>query len=480
MDIHALYHDIYTQGRLFGVDRRFALYQPPTGSRPNSIAIEGGAFGDEGKGKIVDELCTILRKTHGALTIYRWNGGANAGHTIIVGDRKIALHQLPSGALTPGATVILGKGMVLHPGDLVTEIDSVRQLLGGEFPARLLIDEQAVLSLDTHRAFEGAIKVWQGGGAGSTGRGISPAYADVLYRHPVRVRDLVASDWAETLGTHYDFYAAWTRGLGAELATYEVPALQHGPSEVGTRDEFLEKLASKREILVRYTGDVYSLVQATWRDATIPFVFEGAQAVGLDARYGIYPDITASDPTFHGILHSTEGVVDPAQIAIRAATIKATYTSSVGIRRLPTVMEPVLAQRIREDANEYGSTTKRPRDIACIDLPCLRFYARVSGATHLVLTHLDIAYPDTPIRVCLKYADDLPYRPDQRYLDTVQPQYVELPSWDGAAVTAVDTVEGLPTAAHQYIALLTQALATPPLYATNGPARHAILSWVTP
>ena len=121
---------------------------------------------------------------------------------------------------------------------------------------------------------------------------------------------------------------------------------------------------------------------------------EVAQAVGLDPRYGVYPDVTASDPTFYGIIASTEGLVKTGQIAVRLATIKATYTSSVGTRRLPTMMEPELAARIREDAHEYGATTQRPRDIAYLDLPCLRFFADVSGATHLVLTHLDIAYPE--------------------------------------------------------------------------------------
>lgn len=482
--IPGLIDSVYAQGQLAGVDQPLAANPITTvspGVRPNSIAIEGGAFGDEGKGRVVDEVCAMLVKGEGRGVVYRWNGGANAGHTVMVNDRRLALHQLPSGVLFSGATVVLGKGMVIHPGDVLAEIKEVLGMVGA-VPASLMIDEMAVLALDTHRALEGAYRGWATGGRGSTGRGISPAYADVLYRHPVRVRDLAAKDWKDRLGKHYDMYTALIKGLGGDLATSEVARLNHDPLEVGSKFVFLDRLGAQRSVLLPYIANVYDYLVEQWSDPTIPFVFEGAQGVGLDPRFGVYPDVTSSDPTFSGILASTEGVIRPEAIAVRMATIKATYTSSVGRRRLPTEMDEPLAHRIREDAHEYGSTTRRPRDLAYIDIPCLRFFASVSGATHLVLTHLDIAYPEVPVQVCTHYLNEAGqrtnYRPDQVVLDTVTPQYAELPGWDGAAVQGATTLDALPHEARQYIAYLSQALGVTPLFGTTGPQRDAIISWL--
>jgi adenylosuccinate synthase len=144
-------------------------------------------------------------------------------------------------------------------------------------------------------------------------------------------------------------------------------------------------------------------------------------------------------------------------------------------------MDEALATRIREDAHEYGATTRRPRDIAHIDLPCLRFFVDVSQMQYLVLTHLDIAYADVPIRVCTHYTDahgeTAPYRPDQVYLNSMTPHYVELPSWEGAAVQGARHLHDLPAAALCYIAFLTQALGVTPLMATTGPERDAVIAW---
>lgn len=498
-DLTQLFNDVYEKGNLYGVDR--ALQPDPlrntNGVRPYSVAIQGGAFGDEGKGKIVDEICHRWGRLSGNVVVYRWNGGANAGHTVVVGGKKIVLHQLPSGVLTENATVVLGKGMALHPGDLVTEIREAEALAGGKLPAALKIDAQAVLAVDTHRAYEQALREWHHGGAGATGRGIAPAYADVIYRHALRMEDLIAIDWADRCNAHYDFYHTLIAGLEAvkpadervPLAEYQVAVLRNGKTEkimVGTRAEFLEKLAGHRSVLFSYIQDVHGFIRETWLESKRPYVFEGAQGVGLDPRFGVYPDVTGSDTTFSGIQSSTEGIVQPEMIAVRASAIKATYTSSVGVRRLPTQMEEAAAKRIRDDAQEYGATTGRPRDIAAIDIPCLRFFCKVTRATHLVLTHLDIAYADTPIPVCTHYTPkdagrtaQLSYRPDQSFLDSVQPHYINLPAWDGKAVSTAREISQLPYAALQYIAFLTTALGAQPLMGTTGPDRDALVNWVT-
>ncbi|MDW8297757.1 MAG: adenylosuccinate synthetase [Anaerolineae bacterium] len=482
----ALYHAVYEQGQLFGVDQPLTadpLRAVPNSVRPNSIAIGGGAFGDEGKGRVVDELCGILAQRTEQLVVYRWNGGANAGHTVIVDNQRLALHQIPSGALHKAAVGVLGKGMVIHPEDLLEESLQVAQVRGcAPHELAMYVDSNAVLALDTHRAFESALKTWESGGSGATGRGIAPAYADVLLRHPVRVRDLLADDWRVRLGKHYALYAALINGLGAQIETISVPSLR-GMRPVGTQDDFLSRLEQPRAFLQAITVDGYQYLARRWtQPERYAFIFEGAQAVGLDPRFGVYPDVTASDPTFGGILSSTEGLIAPEQVAVRASTLKATYSSSVGTRRLPTHMPEPLATRIREDAHEYGATTRRPRDILYFDLPCLSYFARVSRATHLVLTHLDIAYPDVPIRVCTHYTDasgtPMPYRPDQHYLNGLTAHFRDLPSWNGAAMRGAKRLADLPHSALQYIAFITQALGATPLMATTGAQRDALISWL--
>ncbi len=210
----------------------------------------------------------------------------------------------------------------------------------------------------------------------------------------------------------------------------------------------------------------------------IPFIFEKAQAVGLDARWGVYPDITASDCTFAGILSSTEGIINPNDINVRAAVIKATYMSTVGTRVLPTMMEEKLATRIREDAHEYGATTKRPRGIAYLDIPMLRFFARVGDVNSYVITHMDIVYQSVSIKVCVGYTkDDLPveYRPDQLYLDTVTPVYKEFKPWDASKIRKASTVEALPKEAKIFLDFIAEEVGQKIIMITTGPKRNEYL-----
>lgn len=480
-DFSKIHKAVYKQGKLFAADQK--LSNNPfvmRGRRRDCVAVVGGALGDEGKGRVTDELTALFLKQHQSVVHYRDNGGANAGHTIMVGKKKIALHQLGSGILQRGCTVILGKEMVLHPQDLVLEIEEVRRVLDGqEIPATLMIDEMALLCLDTHRAFEAVLKMKAEGSKAATGRGISPAYADVLYRNPLRMRDLLASDWQEHLAKHYQHYQMLCKGFDFDLAAVQVPRLDGSLATVGDLVQMTDNLSASREILRPFVQDVTDFVAKTWQSTT-PMVFEKAQALGIDVRFGVYPDVTASNCGFDGIYSSTEGVVDDQLLAVRAATIKATYTSSVGTRQLPTMMTGDLAKRIREDAHEYGATTKRPRDIAYIDLPMLSYLFRVGRVEYLALTHLDIAYPEIPIKVCVGYQMNgkaVAYRPDQEYLNRVTAVYVELPSFDGALIAEARAISDLPTAAVQYIAFLTQALRVKPLLVSVGPSREQTIKY---
>lgn len=444
-------------------------------ARPNSISVAGGAFGDEGKGRVVDEICNRLVKCFSEVIVYRWNGGSNAGHTVELQDKKIVLHQIPSGAFVENTTCVLGRGMVIHPGDFAEEMS----VISGSVKVQpdILVDEMTPLALDTHRAFESVLKKHKKGGAGSTGRGISPAYADVIYRHPLRARDLLDADWEEKFAKHYSFYKALIDGLGEDLSKTRIATFSGEKVEVGSKKEFIKNLSIQKEVIADHITSVYDFIRDNW-DSKIPFVFEGAQGIGLDPRFGVYPDVTASDPTPAGILSSTEGIVDPNTIEIKANVFKATYTSSVGTRVLPTKMKEELAQRIRNDASEFGATTGRPRDIYHIDIPMLKYFSRVSGATHMVLTHMDISYPEVPIKVCTKYYGDgfeTDCRPDQEYLDGISPDYRNFKSWDGAGIKNLTDFRLLPQSAKKFVNYLTEALGLIPLMLTTGPKRDAVI-----
>lgn len=442
-------------------------------TRPNSYAFCGGAFGDEGKGRIVDTYVEKAMRSGKKVVVYRDNGGSNAGHTVAFGDTKVALHQLLSGVFIKGSLNILGKDMVIHPGDLVAEIDDVKAAAGGEIPADMIIDYEIAACLDTHRAFESALKSWQSGGSGSTGRGISPAYADLVYRHPIKMRDLVAWDVAK-IEKHYDMYEGLISGLGHKMATMDVARLDGNPEKVGSKKVFLSRLKKQVAVFSKWVRDPSQELAKAWKDTKTTFVFEKAQAVGLDMRWGFYPDITVSDCTIDGIFSSTRGIVDPDMIGVRAGVIKATYMSSVGTRRLPSAMEEKLAHRIREDANEYGATTKRPRDVGYLDLVALKFYAKVGRFTHIALTHVDIAYEDTPIKVCVGYKKNgkkVEYQPDQEYLETVEPVFKEFKPWDGAKLASATKASDLPKEAREFIDFINKEYGIPILFASLGPKR---------
>ncbi len=445
-----------------------------TKTRSKTYAFCGGAFGDEGKGRIVDMIVHQLSKK-GEVIVYRDNGGANAGHTVEFenGDR-VAFHLLPSGAFVRGAVLVLGKEMVNHPGVLRAEIKHIKSVTATDDRAEIKIDQLAVLSLDTHRAYESVYKQWQSGSGGSTGRGISPAYADVLLRHPLRMRDIIKFDQSK-VAKHYDMYAALIQGLGQNLAQVQVPTLVGGQFGVGTRDEFISRLKSQARQLKPLVYDLHDWLSQKWQDKKYGFVFEKAQAVGLDYRWGVYPDITASDTTFDGIFSSTQGVIDPDQIQVKAGVIKATYMSSVGVRQLPTLIKGELADRIREDAFEYGATTKRPRDIAYLDLPALRYFARVGRLNCLVLTHMDICYSHYPIKICTDYLikdQKVGYRPDQKFLDTVTPKYIELPAWDVTKLAKAKNFNQLPVEAQKFLKFISQQIGLPISIITTGPKRN--------
>ncbi len=243
---------------------------------------------------------------------------------------------------------------------------------------------------------------------------------------------------------------------------------------------FLFRLEKLRKELKPFVKPCYQFVSREWSEKNTPFVFEKAQAIGLDMHWAVYPDCTVSNCTFEGIRSSTEGIVDPNQIAVRAAVIKATYTSSVGSRQLPSQMPAGLASRIREDAHEYGATTGRPRDIHYLDIPLLSYLMKVGQVEYLIPTHMDIVYENMPIKVCVGYIKNgqaVGYRPDQEYLFDVKPKFIELPTWDKNKLREAKRPQDLPKQALQFLAFLQQTLDVKILMVTTGPKRDQTIRW---
>ncbi|MDD4382182.1 MAG: adenylosuccinate synthetase [Candidatus Dojkabacteria bacterium] len=446
------------------------------GRRANSVAVIGAIFGDEGKGRITDELTSYFLKKYKKVVVYRDNGGSNAGHTISMNGKKIGLHQIGSGILHKGCTVVLGKGMVIHPIDLINEIEEVKTVFElKELPARLMVDEMATLNLDTHRAFELALKNREQSALGSqaaTGRGMAPSYADILYRVPVRVRDLMNRNWRKIIGEHYDLYNDWISGMGMKCSQIQVKRFGGKDVKIGSKEKFLDNLEKSRNILKDYVYPMYEYIKKEW-NSSIPFIFEKAQAVGLDYRWGVYPDVSVSNCCLDGITYATEGVVNANDISARFGVIKSTYTSSVGKRQIPTFMEEKYATILRDDANEYGTTTGRPRDIAYLDLEMLKYFCRVGGIEELVFTHMDIIYK-RDVKICIGYTKNNNksyYRPDQEHLNNVKPVYKRMKYWNKEELKNAEKYSNVKKEVKDYIDFVSNKSNTIPVMLTFGPDR---------
>jgi len=225
--------------------------------RKNSIAFCGANWGDEGKGKIIDQITD-------AKIFFRDNGGSNAGHTVELDNgQKIKLHHLPSGVSKANSVVVLGKDMVIHPKELVYEIKEATNFFDNKI-ASIKIDENALLCLDTHRAFEQALKDRKNGCEGSTGRGIGPAYVDQLNRFPLKMLDLL--NWNESkIRDHYELYRCLVSGLGKDLSKMEVCFADFKEKfEVGSEDDFIKSLKEQREFLKEYIEDIYDFLKNNW------------------------------------------------------------------------------------------------------------------------------------------------------------------------------------------------------------------------
>lgn len=496
------YDRIYKQGQAAvgwpsGQQRIFAHL-----SRPHSVAILGAAIGDEGKGRIVDNKIDALLEIPEVNSIYvvRFQGGNNTGHTVENNDGvKLALHLIPSSVMHAEAIGVIDRGVVVHAEDLQTETQYVEDRVG-DIRGKIILSADAVLATDLERAEEVLNRVRNGNSKGGTGRGIAPAYAHYYDKLGLKVSRLLHNNWRQALAGQYQQYEQQFAAFDTDLANTQVPdfyaSKMLGKSDsraVGTKAEFLDRLESARDWMIgrRMTRDTFDLHRKLLADTRSGVIFEGAQALGLHPWLGTTPDVTSSDTSMNGILQGT-AMWKTTDVEDRIGVFKATYTSSVGSRKMPThidlnnlpadlTSDQKWGLWVREEGHEYGTTTGRARDILNLDLPMLGYNANMSGIEGLAATHLDIANEGTSIKVCTNYTDKLgkpvPYQPGLRHLENVVPQYIELPGWDGNACRQAETLDQLPENAVKYLAFIQARTGFPIVAATTGPQRQNIIAF---
>ena len=421
------------------------------------VVVVGAQWGDEGKGKVVDIYAER------AEVVVRYGGGANAGHTLVIGGDKVVTHLVPSGILHREVKCVLGDGMVVDPITLLEEIRELRTrgLCG---PDQLLVSSRAHVILPYHRWLESVREDAATGAIGTTRRGIGPAYESKAARRGVRVVDLGRpARLRELVAQNLD-----------EIAPLLVAAGRPAPTAAEIEQLIAEALAAG-EALAPMVGDAGRAVDRAIA-AGKNVLFEGAQGTLLDIDHGTYPFVTSSSTIAGG---ACTGVgVGPTRID-RVIGISKAYCTRVGGGPFPTEMAPAVAERWRAAGQEFGATTGRPRRCGWLDAAALRLAVRVNGLDGIALTKLDVLRGQGPVKVCVGYRldgaelDEPPSDADD--LARAEPTFVELEGWDGDTAAA-RRVEDLPAAARTYISTLEEMVGAPMWLVSVGPDRAETIS----
>ncbi len=436
------------------------------GLKPGHATIVGLQWGDEGKGKVVDMLAAEFD------AVARYNGGANAGHTVVVGDEKYALHLMPSGILYPGKVNVLGNGVVIDPEQLVKEITGLRERGLTIDPATLFISSRAHVVLPYHktqdRLQEAAYTMPNAldqvvEGIGTTGRGIGPCYADKALRSTaVRMADL-----ADLESLRHQLHRIVPIKNATLKALCEYTGETHEPINADALLDWIKPLA---DILVPHLADTAGLLHKVG-DEDKRILFEGANATLLDIDHGTYPYVTSSNCSSLGA-HTGTGV--PGHAVGNVIGIVKAYQTRVGGGPMPTELNDATGDRIREVGREFGTTTGRPRRCGWIDLVALRYTARVSGATAVCVMLLDVLADLPELKLCTGYRVDGKaydgYPATSEELAKVEPVYETLPGFAGP-VDGCKSIAELPESARAYLDFIADYLGVPVVLASVGPKR---------
>ncbi|NQD38961.1 adenylosuccinate synthase [Permianibacter sp. IMCC34836] len=418
-----------------------------------SVVVLGTQWGDEGKGKIVDLL------TDRAQAVIRYQGGHNAGHTLVIDGKKTVLHLIPSGILRDGVACYIGNGVVLSPAALLKEMNAL-EATGVQVRSKLRISPATPLILPYHVALDNAREAKRGKSAiGTTGRGIGPAYEDKVARRGLRVDDMFnfarfeeklteVLDYHNFVLTHY----------------YHAPAID--------KAQLLADCEMWAKELLPLVADVPGLLH----DARVRgdnLLFEGAQGTGLDIDHGTFPFVTSSNTTAGGT--ATGSGYGPRYIDYVLGITKA-YTTRVGGGPFPTELTDALGEQLRQTGHEFGATTGRPRRCGWLDLVALRRAMQINSISGLCLTKLDVLDGIETVKICVGYKcsknGQLTHPPvSADEFASIVPEYIEMPGWKQSTV-GVKKLEDLPKQARAYIQRIEQELGVPVDIISTGPDRN--------
>lgn len=421
----------------------------------NVSVIIGTQWGDEGKGRIVDLLCE-----HTDYAV-RFNGGNNAGHTIIVNGRKYPLHLIPSGILHPKTKCVIANGVIIDLEVLVSEIKMFKDD-GIKVRERLFISDRCHLILPYHRALDLAYENARGKEKlGTTARGIGPAYADKVSYNGIRMYEL--KDW-DLFVEKFTFQAKIKNEI---LKTFKV-------APINIKKE-LERLYALRKSVLQYITDTYQLLQKAISENK-KILMEGAQAIMLDIDFSPYPFSTASN-TVPGAVNTGAGI-NPKYIENICGVVKA-YTSRVGGGPLPTEITGEVANQIREKGQEFGTTTGRPRRVAWLDLEAVKFACEVSGITEIIITKIDILSGLKTIKAGVGYElndKQISYSScGYQELEKVDVVYKEFLGWE-EDISGVRKISDLPKNCQNYLKFIKKFLGVKISIVSVGPAREEYIS----
>jgi len=421
------------------------------------IVIVGTQFGDEGKGKIVDYFGEDMD------IIVRYNGGANAGHTVVIGENKFAFRLLPSGVLWNEKTVIIGNGVVIDPKVLLSEINNLESR--GVPKAQIIISDRAHIVMPYHKLMDSVEEKYKGNfRAGTTKRGIGPCYSDKIARFGIRVCDLLDE---KVLNNKLDTFIPLKKRLFTAYGE-KVTLIKED-----LKKDYLE-YGMKISPYVRDT--VKFLNEAIIKGKNI--LLEGAQGTHLDIDYGIYPFGTSSNAVSGGAC--TGSGIPPTSITQVIGVVKG-YTSRVGTGPFPTELDDSIGKQIRIKGNEYGTVTGRPRRCGWLDMVMLNYSIRVNGISSLALTKVDVLSGFKQINICIAYEynghklKDFPA--NMRILSECKPIYQTLKGWKDCSKSEWSNFtnkgyEALPNQLKQYIAYIEEEARVPIKVLSFGPERR--------
>jgi adenylosuccinate synthase len=401
----------------------------------SAVVVIGTQWGDEGKGKIVDYLAEK------ADVVVRYQGGNNAGHTVIVGGNEFKLHLLPSGILYQGKTCVIGNGVVIDPAVLITEIENM--IAKGVDPSGLRISNRAHVIMPYHRLLDAVEEDYRGDfKIGTTKRGIGPCYMDKNARSGIRMVDLLDEE---------EFSAKLERNLEAKNHLLKAVYNEEGFDFEAVKAEYL----GYAEKLRPYVTDTSAVLHEAIGEGQ-KVLFEGAQATLLDLDHGTYPYVTSSHPIAGGACIGAG--IGPSKISKVIGVVKA-YTTRVGEGPFPTELLDATGDEIREQGREYGTTTGRPRRCGWLDACVVRYAGYVSGIDYMAITRLDILDKLKTLKICVGYnykGQILKEFPASlKVLAEVEPVYEEFEGWE-TDISSVRSYDELPAKARRYVERLSE------------------------